>query len=212
MLLHPVTPHAVGRARPTARPFLLLTPSLALTLSLHLLAPQAPEVCACPIKDRAEDNKDRPDLAYTCAVVSRKGMEYRGNLSDHALKVTCSHRFLALCARLCCVPLSHARATCPSCPTPPLALLALMEARPPAHAHVLQDIYAVGVLALWLLTGRLPEGPVPSHVSMSDVADTFPPGVSLGARDFILATMAEHPGDRPTALQLLQHPWMVGMV
>lgn len=71
-----------------------------------------------------------------------------------------------------------------------------------------QDIYAVGVLALWLLTGRLPEG----HVPVSDVHGAFLPGISLGARDFILATMAEHPGDRPTALQLLQHPWIAGIV
>ncbi|GIL86192.1 hypothetical protein Vretimale_13760 [Volvox reticuliferus] len=37
---------------------------------------------------------------------------------------------------------------------------------------------------------------------------TFPPSTSPLARDFITAALADRPEDRPTARQLLQHPWM----
>ncbi|EFJ47068.1 hypothetical protein VOLCADRAFT_61773 [Volvox carteri f. nagariensis] len=36
----------------------------------------------------------------------------------------------------------------------------------------------------------------------------FPHFVSAGGRDFISCALAERPGDRPTAVQLLRHPWL----
>ncbi len=39
----------------------------------------------------------------------------------------------------------------------------------------------------------------------------FPVSVSGPARDFILSALAEHPSDRPTAVQLLRHPWLAAV-
>ncbi len=38
----------------------------------------------------------------------------------------------------------------------------------------------------------------------------FPASVSAAARDFIIAALAERPGDRPSCGQLLRHPWLAG--
>jgi hypothetical protein len=36
----------------------------------------------------------------------------------------------------------------------------------------------------------------------------FPSSVTPAARDFVCACLAEQPGERPTAAQLLEHPWL----
>ncbi|GFR42360.1 hypothetical protein Agub_g3055 [Astrephomene gubernaculifera] len=96
------------------------------------------------------------------------------------------------------------------------------------------DIWSVGVLAYEMLVGFPPfvsnsaqnggQHPHPHHEEgggrpgagvaafMAEQATRkslrFPASVSAAAKDFIMATLAENPGDRPTAQQLLKHPWL----
>ncbi|KXZ45824.1 hypothetical protein GPECTOR_50g618 [Gonium pectorale] len=88
------------------------------------------------------------------------------------------------------------------------------------------DIWSVGVLAYEMLVGF---PPFVSNSAGDDGGGTrqgvaafmaeqatrkslrFPASVSAAAKDFIMATLAENPGDRPTAQQLLKHPWLFKM-
>ncbi|GLC67389.1 hypothetical protein PLESTF_000551000 [Pleodorina starrii] len=84
------------------------------------------------------------------------------------------------------------------------------------------DIWGIGCLTYLLLLGFPPfiEGSGGNNHSSSNLADSdggdagsgraliFPASTSLRARDFISSALAERPEERPTARQLLQHPWM----
>ena len=49
--------------------------------------------------------------------------------------------------------------------------------------------------------------PLPSHAPQPAFGD-LPAGISEAARDFICRTLSKHQGDRPTARELLHHPWV----
>ncbi len=78
------------------------------------------------------------------------------------------------------------------------------------------DIWSVGVLAFEMLCGFPPlssanpynEQQQQQGLPAGESPLRFPAFVSPGARDFIATCLAERPGDRPTAAQLLRHPWL----
>ncbi|KXZ52598.1 hypothetical protein GPECTOR_9g643 [Gonium pectorale] len=83
------------------------------------------------------------------------------------------------------------------------------------------DIWAVGVLAYELMVGIPPAikplGAKPcastavdgfAQAEMSAAGLHFPASVPPAARSFIAAALAPDPADRPTAAQLLSHPWL----
>ncbi|MEW5311310.1 MAG: hypothetical protein WDW38_003037 [Sanguina aurantia] len=79
------------------------------------------------------------------------------------------------------------------------------------HYSAGADAWAVGIFAYELIIGVSP-------FKAKDKADTarniicaqveFPQRTSELAMDFILSCLEKHPGDRPTVIEMLQHPWM----
>ncbi|GIL81253.1 hypothetical protein Vretimale_1183 [Volvox reticuliferus] len=90
------------------------------------------------------------------------------------------------------------------------------------------DIWAAGVLSYELLVGFTPMVAPPQGTAAAAKLSSkpncavsqfmavaasprmlhFPASLSQASRDFILATLSENPGDRPTAKELLRHPWL----
>ncbi|GLC41523.1 hypothetical protein PLESTB_001001800 [Pleodorina starrii] len=90
------------------------------------------------------------------------------------------------------------------------------------------DVWAAGVLSYELLVGFTPMVGSPHGAAASGRLSQqrsdgvgrflataassrtlhFPASLSQASRDFILASLSESPGDRPTALELLRHPWL----
>ncbi|KXZ50427.1 hypothetical protein GPECTOR_16g601 [Gonium pectorale] len=76
------------------------------------------------------------------------------------------------------------------------------------------DVWSVGILAFEMLVGFPPCIQLPCGRRVSAAADagvaglSFPNFVSAGGQDFITLALAERAGDRPTAAQLLRHPWL----
>ncbi|PNH12415.1 Serine/threonine-protein kinase ark1 [Tetrabaena socialis] len=74
------------------------------------------------------------------------------------------------------------------------------------------DIWATGVLVYELLVGRPPfEVDDPQETAsliMSGEASGYPVHISQFARDFVAKALTKSPSDRPSAADLLQHPWL----
>ncbi|EFJ39366.1 hypothetical protein VOLCADRAFT_71355, partial [Volvox carteri f. nagariensis] len=92
----------------------------------------------------------------------------------------------------------------------------LMMHTPPHCPRPAQDIWAGGVLAYELMVGFPPVVNVPDGDSVSGFVRSqmtpaslhFPASVPPAARDFVIAALAPDPLERPTAAQLLRHPWL----
>jgi serine/threonine protein kinase len=89
----------------------------------------------------------------------------------------------------------------------------LTRAPRPPPAQV--DVYGTGVLAYEACVGFTPVvAPAtatakPRAWAGDRAADLhFPALLSENVRDFVRAALAEDPADRPTAQQMLQHPWL----
>ncbi|EFJ46109.1 hypothetical protein VOLCADRAFT_44554, partial [Volvox carteri f. nagariensis] len=84
----------------------------------------------------------------------------------------------------------------------------LMMHTPPHCPRPAQDIWAGGVLAYELMVGFPPvvNGFVRSQMTPASLH--FPASVPPAARDFVIAALAPDPLERPTAAQLLRHPWL----
>ncbi|KXZ55823.1 hypothetical protein GPECTOR_2g1374 [Gonium pectorale] len=52
---------------------------------------------------------------------------------------------------------------------------------------------------------------LPDHVLRLVLPPPLPRTLSAGARDFIRSALAADPAERPSAMQLLRHPWMLGL-
>lgn len=79
------------------------------------------------------------------------------------------------------------------------------------HYNNSVDAWAVGVFAYELIVGYPPF----SGSSQTDSVERimhgrpdFPEKTSELARDFICAALKKHPGDRPTVIEMLHHPWV----
>ncbi|KAL4457742.1 hypothetical protein ABPG75_012607 [Micractinium tetrahymenae] len=107
----------------------------------------------------------------------------------------------------------------PCCQIGSLAHMApeLLGAEPPSVALVDRtDVWAVGVLAFQLLTGQLPWYHEVPALLQHLVAEAAVPwqlldvmGASTGAQHFIRQALTKDPAQRPTALQLRAHPWLL---
>ncbi|XP_039803599.1 mitogen-activated protein kinase kinase kinase 17-like [Panicum virgatum] len=77
------------------------------------------------------------------------------------------------------------------------------------------DVWALGCTVIEMATGRAPWSGVVGDVlaavrliGYTDAAPEVPRWLSAEARDFVDRCLARRPGDRPTAAQLLEHPFL----
>jgi len=80
-----------------------------------------------------------------------------------------------------------------------------------AHYQMGADAWAVGVFAYELIAGAPPfkaDQMIDTARNIISVNITYPAAISEYARDFISACLRKHPGDRPTVIEMLHHPWI----
>jgi hypothetical protein len=80
-------------------------------------------------------------------------------------------------------------------------------------AQYTSDIWSVGCMVIEMLTGKPPYFEHNAHTAfykiIMDLHPPLPPGCSPAVEDFLLLCLKKEPGLRPSASQLLQHPWIV---
>lgn len=73
------------------------------------------------------------------------------------------------------------------------------------------DAWAVGVFAYELIVGTPPfkaDQMIDTARNIIAVNLHFPATISEMARDFVTSCLRKHPGDRPTVIEMLHHPWI----
>lgn len=81
------------------------------------------------------------------------------------------------------------------------------------HTHK-ADIWSLGCCCIEMLTGKPPfagfdnQYAVMMRIAKGDTRDQIPPGISPAAQDFITLCLRANPAERPTAQELLLHPWL----
>lgn len=92
-----------------------------------------------------------------------------------------------------------------------VALRGLKPSQLPSYGTAV-DIWALGVLAYECLMGITPFGSTDPDVAALNAQFRRPaplrPGVSAVCADFVSRVLAKQPAQRPSALQLLGHPWV----
>lgn len=92
-----------------------------------------------------------------------------------------------------------------------VALRGLKPGQLPSY-HTSVDIWALGVLVYECIMGITPFGHTDPEVSALNAQFRRPaplrPGVSAGCADFVCRVLAKQAAQRPSALQLLGHPWL----
>ncbi|MEW5298479.1 MAG: hypothetical protein WDW36_001597 [Sanguina aurantia] len=79
------------------------------------------------------------------------------------------------------------------------------------HYNNSVDAWAVGVFAYELVVGFPPfagETQLDSVDKIMNSVPEFPEKMSDLAKDFICQALRKHPGDRPTVMEMLHHPWI----
>lgn len=138
----------------------------------------------CPLKHTHDENKDNEQLAYTSAVDI-----WSVGILAYELLVGFP---------------PHLTTTTPLTPTPPDAAVAATGTAVVQQAgEQLQQQVASG-------SGNAAAG---THMTQAHPDPlSLPVSVSEVALDFIGSALAQAPGDRPTARQLLQHAWLARAV
>ncbi|KAG2436193.1 hypothetical protein HXX76_006505 [Chlamydomonas incerta] len=94
---------------------------------------------------------------------------------------------------------------------PPKNLPQENKNNPYLHYNNSVDAWAVGVFAYELIVGFPPfagETQLDSVDRIMHSVPEFPAKISEFAKDFICQCLRKHPGDRPTVMELLHHPWV----